>query len=138
MGDTHRTVCGVDRLTARAGSAKHVDTQIFLFDFHIDFFGFGQDRNRGGRGMNAPTAFGFRHALHAVHAAFKFQTGKYALAANGRDNLLIAADLAFRLADNLRFPAENIGIARIHAKQITGKQRRFITARAGSHFDNYV
>ena len=85
-----------------------------------------------------PAAFGLRHALHAVHAAFKFQPGKHALAANGGNNLFIATDLALGLADNFRFPAENIGIARIHAKQITGEKRRFIAARAGAHFDNHV
>ena len=75
MGDTHGAVCCVDRLTAGAGGAKHVNAEIFFLDFNINLFGFWQHRNCGGRGMDATAAFSFRYPLHTVHAAFKLQAG---------------------------------------------------------------
>ncbi len=88
--------------------------------------------------MYPTAAFGFRHALDAMHTAFKFQLGENPLAANGSNNLLIAAHLALGLANHFHFPAFNIGMARIHAEQISGKQRRLVAARASAHFKNHI
>ena len=59
--------------------------------FDIDVLGFGQDRNRRRRGVDAPLVLGFRHALDAMHAQFEFHARENALARDARHDFLVAA-----------------------------------------------
>ena len=43
----------------------------------------GQDGDGGRAGMDAPAAFGHRHALHPVDAALELQPAEHALAGDG-------------------------------------------------------
>jgi hypothetical protein len=54
------------------------------------------------------------------------------------DQLLVAADLADALGNDLHLPAIAFGVARIHAKQIAGKQCRLVTTGSGANFQKYV
>ena len=63
-------------------------------DLDVDLFGLRQHGDGRRRGVDAPAGLGRRHALHAVHAGFELQMGEDALARNGGDDFLEAADLA--------------------------------------------
>lgn len=71
-------------------------------------------------------------------AGFKLQTSVHAVAADLGDNLFVAAMFAFVGAHDLHAPAARFGVAAVHAEQIPGKERRFVTAGTGAHFDKRV
>ena len=73
-----------------------------------------------------------------MHAGFEFQFAVDILALNPGDDFFIAAVFAFVLGQNLHTPAATLGIARIHAEQVAGENRRFVTAGAGADFKEYV
>ena len=93
------------------------------------------DRHGRGRGVDAALRFGFRHALHAVRAGFELQLRIRAAAFDARDDFLEAAvfarDWRIRLST---LPALALGIARVHAEQVAGEDRRLVAAGAGAHF----
>ena len=78
-------------LTARTRRAVDIDLQILVLDLHVHFVRLGQHCHRRRAGVDAPAAFGHRHALHAVDAAFELQPGKHAIAGHLRDDFLEAA-----------------------------------------------
>ncbi len=78
--------------------------------------------------MNTPLRFGGRHTLHAMAAGFKFQPTVNAVAAEFGDHLFETAVFTFVGAEDLHLPATRFRIAAVHAEQIAGKQRRFVTA----------
>ena len=88
--------------------------------------------------MNTPLRFRSRHALHAMTARFKLQTTIHAVAADLGDNLFIATMLAVVSAHDFHAPATRFSVAAVHAEQIPGKQRRFVTAGTGAHFHKRV
>ena len=61
----------VDVLAACAGGAESINAQVLGVQFQLHFFGFRHDGNGGGGSVDAALGLGFRHALHAVNAAFK-------------------------------------------------------------------
>ena len=88
--------------------------------------------------MDAARAFGGRHALHAVHAAFKLQAAERALALDVEHRFLDAAQLRHVVAHGLQLQAVALGVARVHAKQDRAEQRRFVPARALADFHDHV
>src|SRR6185369_8865983 len=75
MGNPNRAVGGIDRLSAGTGGTKNVDPQVLVLDLDVDILGLGQNRDGCRRRMNPPLRFGRRHALYAVNARFKLETG---------------------------------------------------------------
>src|SRR6266436_7308526 len=71
--DAHGGIRGVDGLSAGAGRAEGINAQILGFDLDVDFVGFGENRDSGGRSVDAALRFRGGDALDAVHAAFIFQ-----------------------------------------------------------------
>ena len=138
MHNAHGRIRAVDVLSARASRAVGIDTQIVGVDFHLYVVHFGHDGNRRCRCMNAPAAFGFGHALHAVRAAFIFQAGIRALARNHHRKLLHAAQLREICVQLFGFPAACVGIMGIHSRQLRGKERRFLAAGARTDFNDDV
>ena len=92
MQDADGGIGLVDVLTARAGRAVRVDLQILVADLDLHVLRLGQDRDGHGGGVDAPRRFRFRHALDAVHAAFKLERAVRALSRNGKGDLLIPAE----------------------------------------------
>ncbi len=129
---------GVDVLAAGTRGAHRVDADIFGPDVDVDLFGLRQHGDRRRRGVDAPAGLGRRHALHAVHAGFEFQMRKDALAGDGGDDFLVAADLALAGRRGLESPAACGGIALVHAKQVAGEKRRLVAAGAGADFEDGV
>lgn len=56
---------------ACAGGAEGINAQVPWVQFQLHFLGFRHDGNGGGGSVDAALGLGFRHALHAVNAAFK-------------------------------------------------------------------
>ena len=57
----------------------------------------GQHRHGGRRGVDAPARLGERDALHAMHARLVLEAGEHALAGDGGDDLLVAAEVVLRM-----------------------------------------
>ena len=139
VGDTDGGVGFVDVLAAGAGCAEGVDAQVGRVQLDVfEFVRFRHDGDGAGGGVDTALAFGGRDALHAVAAGFKFQTAVCAQADNAGDDFFIAAQLAFVGGNDFDLPAVALGVAAVHAQQIACKQRGFVTARSGAHFDEDV
>ena len=110
----------------------------FCVDLDVDFFGFGQHGHRRGRGVDPAAGFGGRHALDAVHAALVLQPAVDVLALDERDDFLDAAAAGVAEVEDVDLPALALGVARVHAEQIAGEQRRFVAAGAGADFEDHV
>ncbi len=91
MRDAHRGISGIDRLAAGSGGTERIDADVLGLELDFHFVGFGQHRDRDGRGMHAALLLGRRHALHAMHAAFVLQLAVNLVAADQRDHFLEAA-----------------------------------------------
>ena len=104
--DAHRRVGLVDVLAAGAGGAVGIDAQFRGIDLDLlDLIELRQDRDRDGRGMDAPLRLGRRHALHAVGAGLELQLREDAAADDAADDFAVAAVLAGTLAQGLDLPA---------------------------------
>ena len=88
--------------------------------------------------MDAALGFGGWHPLHAVAAGLKLQFGIGPKAHQPGDDFFVAAQVGFAGRDNFHLPAVAFGKARVHAEQVGGKQRRFVAARAGAHFQKNI
>ena len=84
--------------------------------------------------MDAALRFGFRHALHAVGAGFELQLRVRAAAFDAGDDFLVAAVFAGAGGFDFDLPALAFGVARVHAEQVAGEDRRFVAAGAGADF----
>ena len=122
----------IDMLAACAARPKGINAQVVRVEVEIHFLGLGQNSNRGGRGVHAPLAFGLRYTLDAVHAALELEARIHLVARHAEHNLLVAAQLGFRLAHDLGLPAAFIRVHGVHAVQIGGEQRTFLAARAAA------
>ena len=78
--------------------------------------------------MDATLGLRVRHALDAVDAALEFQSPENAVAANGRDDLLIAAHIALGDALDLHLPPAVLGVSLVHPKQVAREERRLVAA----------
>ena len=79
-----------------------------------------------------------RHALHAMGAGFVLQPGIGAAAFDAGHDFLVAAVLARAGRFDLDPPALAFGVARVHAEQVAGEDRRLVAAGAGAHFQVQV
>ncbi len=136
MSDAHRRVGLVDVLAAGTRGTVGIDADILIEDFNLDILGFRQNRHGGCRGMDATTGFGGRHALYAVNAGFELQLAENTLAGHRGDDFLVAAHLTFGHRVDLDLPALPRGITAIHTEQVAGENGRFVTAGAGTDFEN--
>ena len=138
MGDADGAFGFVDVLAARAGGTVGVDFQVVRVKAKFDLADLGQDGDRGGRGVDPAAGFGDRDALHAVAAGFKLQAGPGALALDDKADLLKAAELGFAGVGHLDAPAAALGIERIHAEEIGGKEHALLPADAAADLHDDV
>ena len=73
-----------------------------------------------------------------MRAAFEFQSAIHVFAINQGDNFLESADAERVLAHDFHFPAAPFGVARIHAEQISGKERGLVAARPCANFQHDI
>ena len=69
-------------------------------------------------------------------ARFVLEAGEHALARDRCHDLLEAAEIDLRHADDLGLPAALLGVAAVHAEQIGCEQRRLVAAGAGAHLQD--
>ena len=67
-------------------------------------------------------------------AGFVLEPGIGAVALDARHDFLVAAVFARVGGFHLDPPALAFGVARVHAEQVAGEDRRFVAAGAGAHF----
>jgi hypothetical protein len=121
--------------TCTAG-AEGVDAQLGRVQRDLGrLVGLGHHGHGASTGVDAALAFCRGHTLHAVAAGFEAQRAVDLLAFHPQDQLLVAAHLARAVAHDLGAPAALFTKAQVHAGQVAGKQRRFVTAGAGADFD---
>ena len=71
-------------------------------------------------------------------ARLELEARERALADQARDHLLVAAELGHALRDDLDLPALALGIARVHAEEVAGEQRRLVAAGPCAHLEKQV
>ncbi|MNU91468.1 hypothetical protein D3C71_813550 [compost metagenome] len=139
MRDTDRRVGLVDVLATGAGGAIGIDAQVGRVD--LDGFLFvrlGQYRHGAGRGVDAALGLGRRNPLHTVRAGFEFELAVDVVALDPGNHLFIAAVFTLVLRKDLHPPATTLGVTRIHAEQVAGENRRFVTTGTGTDLEEHV
>ncbi len=92
-------------LAAGARGAEGVDAQVRRIDHDVGILGLGHHRDGAGGGVDAALGLGLGHALHAVAAGLELELASTRPAHDARDHLLVAAELAGALRDDLDLPA---------------------------------
>ena len=138
VGDADGGVGGVDVLAAGSLCAVGIDTQIFVADFNVDFFDFGEYGDGGGRSVYTPLCFGLRYALDAVGSAFVLENLIDIVAFDGERDFLVAAGLGGADIHDTVFPAFNIEVAGVHAVEVAAENTGFVAAGSGPDFHNHV
>ncbi|OIQ67379.1 hypothetical protein GALL_510420 [mine drainage metagenome] len=88
--------------------------------------------------MDAALRLCLGHALHPVSAGFELEPAIGPVARNAQNHFLVATQVTGAFADEFRRPALAFGVAGVHAQQVCGEQRRFLTARSGADFDKDI
>ena len=78
--------------------------------------------------MHAALTFGLGHTLHAVYAALELEPRVHLIACHAEHDFLVAAQLGLGFVHDLGLPAALVGVHRIHAVEVSGKQRAFLAA----------
>src|SRR3989454_6363180 len=71
-------------------------------------------------------------------AGLELEPGVGPLADDLRDHFLVAAELGGALRDDLGLPALPLGVARVHAEQVGGEERRLVAAGAGADLEEDI
>src|SRR5436853_3558948 len=135
MRDADGRIRLVDVLAAGAAGAHRVDADVLGADVEVDILHLRQHRNGGGGGVNAPARLGGGDTLHAMDTRLVFEAGEHAPAGDRRYDLLVAAQVVLRQADDLDLPAAQLGVAAVHAEEVGGEQRGLVAAGAGAHLN---
>src|SRR3989441_1756164 len=138
MRHPDRAICGVHALATGTAGPKHIDAEILVFDLDVHLFGFGQDRDRRRRGVNATLLLGDGYALHPMHAGFVAQDSVRLGTARGEDGFLEPTERAGGKREDLDFPAATLAEARVHPEEVCREQRRFIAAGPRPDFHDRV
>ena len=85
-----------------------------------------------------PAGLRLRHALDAVHPAFKLQAGVRPLSADEQTRLAHAAELRLVEVGDLGLPPVRVGVHIVHSIKTMRKERRFFPADAGADLQNDV
>src|SRR2546422_3432757 len=88
--------------------------------------------------MDAALLLGDRDALYAVHARLVAQRPVRFGSTRGEDGFLQTAECPLGERQNVDLPATTLAEARVHAKQIGGKQRRLVAAGARTDLDDGI
>ena len=130
VGDSHRRVGRIYRLSAVAWAAHNVDAKVVWIYLDLAIFDFWHDSDGDGRGVHATLAFGLWYALDAVSATLKFEPRVRSFTLYQQNDLFKAARVALALAHDLEFIPSKLGISGVGVKQIARKKRRFVSARS--------
>ena len=138
MGDADRRISCVDRLPTRSGRAESVNAQVFGLNLDVNFFGLGQHRYRNRRSVHTPLLFRLRNSLHAMDAALIFQLRINSLAFDEGNHFFQPTHARLGGREHLDLPALALGKARIHAEDLGGKERGFVSPGSSANFQHDV
>jgi hypothetical protein len=79
--------------------------------------------------MNAAGSLGFGHPLDAMHAPLELEPTVCSLAFDQTDDFFEATQASRARTHNFHTPAVVLGVAGVHAKQISREQTRLVTTR---------
>lgn len=128
----------VDPLAAGTAGATNFNADFIGADLKFDFFGHRKNGDSGGGGVDAALGFGGGHALDAMDAAFMAHGGKDSLARQFENDFFEPAQIGGAGGEGFKFPAAVFGVAAVHTKEVTSKDGRFGTTRAGPNFHDGV
>ena len=74
----------------------------------------------------------------AVRAGLELELGVDVVTLDTGDHLFIAAVFALVLGEDLDSPALALGVARVHAEQVAGEDRRLVATGAGADLEEHV
>src|SRR5207249_4059504 len=81
---------------------------------------------------------GDRHALDPVDAALELEPAPRAAALDEEDHVLETAGAGLAGGHHLDLPALALGVLRVHARQVSGEERRLVAARTRADLDEDV
>src|SRR5690554_5390466 len=84
--------------------------------------------------MNTTLRLSFGNPLDTMRTRLKFQLRIDIMPLNGGNELFVTAVLARTFCEHRHLPALALGIAAVHAEQITRENSRFVAARASPDF----
>jgi len=102
----------VDVLAARTGRRGSEFFDVLGVDVDLDVREFGENRDRGGRRVDAAGRLGFGDALNAVPAALEAQPAEGAVFPDGDDRFLEAGRARDRRSRDGERPAPGLTVAR--------------------------
>ncbi len=88
--------------------------------------------------MDPPSGLRFRHTLHTVPAAFKFQAAEDMISPDHENNLFKSAQPCGVSLDDLVFPSLFFRETYIHIVKVSREKRGFVAACPGSDLHEYV
>src|SRR5207249_12197736 len=88
-----RRIGRIHALSARAASARDLNSQILWLQFEIDIFRLWQHRDSCSRGVNPALRFRRRNTLDAMNATFVTQFSKNRFAGNAKNYFFYSAKL---------------------------------------------
>src|SRR5437868_9670575 len=138
VSEAHCRVRRIDALPAVSAGTIDIDLEPFGVDGDIDLFGLRHDHHRGRRGVNPALRLRLGHPLHAVHAILELQPRVCAVAANLEDHFFEAAPLGHVLREQVDLPPPRLGVAAVHAEEVSGKQARLVPTGPLPNFDDDV
>ena len=132
MRDANGRVGRVDRLPAGAGGAEGVDAEVFVLDFDVYFFSFGEHSYCDGGGVDAALGFGRRDTLDAMYAGLVLHLRIDLLAFEDGGNVLQAANVGISLREDFNLPLVLLRETEVHAEHLGNKERGLVATRAGA------
>ena len=139
VGNANRGIRLVHVLATGTGCAEGINFQIIGIDIDfLDHIHFGHHRHGTGRSVDTTLGLGFRYTLYAMATGLELETGICTRAFDTHNDFLVTTMLPGTLTDGFQFPAMLFGITGIHAEQVTGKQRSFITPGPGANFQKDI
>ncbi len=137
MGDAHRAVGRVDALSAWPARTEDVNPEVLVLQLDVNVLGFRQ-HGHGGRGRVDPAGrLGDGDPLHPVHPRLAPQVA-VGVPAHRDDRLTDAVEIPRGDRNRLHLQAPALGVARVHAQQLRGEQRRLVATRARPDLDDGV
>ena len=125
-------------LPARPTGVEDIYAQLFRLDIHVHFVRLWQHGDCGGRGVDPALGLGYRHTLHAVHAALVFQETVSVRSLNLADHFFQSTLLGLTRVDDVYTQAVALCVALVHAEEVTRKERRLVTSGAATDLHDYV
>src|SRR5436190_6873834 len=138
MEDLNGAVRRVDALPARSTARGDRELEILVVEVHVDIVRFGEHGDGRSRRVDASLRLRRGDALHAMHAALEAELRVDVLAVHERDALFVAAGRALALREDLDRPSLRLGEAAVHAEEVGGEERGFLTAFTAADLEDDV